>query len=85
MKLLVRNTVKDYDTWKPIFEEELNRARTFGLELENLWRSVDDPNEVFFIFGLESREGAEKFMADPDSAKAGERSGAVDGAAWFVE
>lgn len=85
MKLLVRNTVKDYEAWKAIFDEELDRARGNGIELENLWRCVDNLNEVFFIFAIKTREEAEAFMADPKSAEVGQRSGVIDGAAWFVE
>ena len=61
------------------------RKQTFGLELENVWRSVDNPKEVFFMISMETREAAERFMADPASAAVGERAGAVDADVWFLE
>ena len=83
--MLVRNKVQDFDTWKPIFDEQLAAAGDHGAKLENLWQNIDDPNEVFFIFTLEDIDRAYAFLNDPASAEAGQRSGVIDGAFWIVE
>ena len=84
-RLLVRNRVKDFDVWKAIFDENADAGRAAGLELENLWRCSDEPENVFFIFTVADREKADAFMADPSSAETGQRSGVIDGECWYIE
>ena len=84
-RMICRNKVRDYDVWRPVFDENLPAAREAGLILENLWRSIDDPDEVFFIFTVADLARAQGFVSDPASAEAGERSGVIDGACWIVE
>jgi hypothetical protein len=48
-------------------------------------REIEDPNNVFFVFEIESIEKARKFINDPDAAKAAAASGVVDGEYHFVE
>ena len=84
-RMIVRNKVKDFAVWKPVFDEQLSAAGESGLTLENLWQNIDDPNEVFFIFVVESVERVYEFFNDPASAEAGERSGVIDGEFWLVE
>ena len=84
-RMICRNVVKDFDAWKAIFDENLEAAQAAGLNLENLWRSIDDPNEVFFIFTVEDVDAAKAFTSDPAAAEAGERSGVIDGNCWMVE
>ncbi|NNE90082.1 MAG: hypothetical protein HKN23_00395 [Verrucomicrobiales bacterium] len=84
-RMIVRNRVKDFDTWKEIFDEQLVPAKEHGLTLENLWRDINEPNNVFFIFQVETMEGANGFVTRPESAEAGEKSGVVDGEMWIVE
>lgn len=55
MELLVRNKVADYGRWRRLFDEQGEAARAAGLSLRQLWRSVDDPNDVFFLFEVEDR------------------------------
>ena len=84
-RMLVRNTVKDFDTWKAVFDEEIPNGKAFGLELEHLWRGTDDPNLVFFTLLVSDREKADAYLTDPKSAEVGERAGAIDGEVWYVE
>lgn len=84
MELLVRNKVRNFDNWKRVAEADSERGRAAGLTLRDIWRSVDDPDEVFFIFDVEDRERAETFMHTPESAAAGVEAGVINGEAWFV-
>lgn len=85
MELLVRNKVKDYERWRRVFDAELEGPRSAGLNLVKVWQSVDDPNEVFFVFRIDDRAKAEEFMHAPESAAAGVEAGVIQGEAWFVE
>jgi len=49
-----------------------------------MWRCLDDPNEVFFLFQVQDRGRAEAFMQTPESAATGVEAGVIDGEAHFV-
>jgi hypothetical protein len=50
-----------------------------------MWRSVEDPNNVFFLLEVADVDKARDFVTSPDSAKAGEEAGVLDGELHFVE
>lgn len=85
MVLLVRNRVKDIDHWKRVFDEQEAAGMAAGLSVQRVWRSVDRPDEVFFILGVEDRAMAEAYMATPEAAAVGEEAGALEGEFWFLE
>ena len=84
MQLLVRNKVQEFDHWKNVFDANLEPPRAAGLALSLMWRSADDPNEVFFLFEVEDRGRAEAFMRAPESSATGEEAGVIEGEAHFV-
>jgi hypothetical protein len=84
MELLVHNKVEDFERWKRVFDANLDPPRDAGLRLSRMWRSVDDPDEVYFVLEVEDRGRAEAFMQAPESAATGVEAGVIDGAAYFV-
>lgn len=83
--LLVRNRVKDIDHWKRVFDEQEAAGMAAGLSVNQVWRSTDRADEVFFILGVKDRASAEACMATPEAAAVGKEAGAVDGEYWFLE
>ena len=83
--MLARNQVCDFDVWKRVFDEDRDRLDEAGLALVHLWRSIEDPNEVFFLLAVENVERARAFTANPRSAAAGERAGVRCGEIAYVE
>lgn len=83
--LLCRNRVADFARWKAVFASHKQAHQNAGLRLMNLWCSVAEPNKVFFLFEVASVEKAQEFISNPESAKAGEASGVLDGEYHFVE
>ena len=81
--MLCRNRVADFDKWRRIFYANIEAARAAGLQLTNLWRCVDDPNNVFFLFEVRSIEKAQEFVNSSEAAKAGKESGVIDGE-WHI-
>ena len=75
MKLLVRNKVKAAERWKRVFDEQGEAGRAYGLTVEDVWQSVDTPDEIWFVLDVEDRARAEAYMALPESAEVGERAG----------
>ena len=85
IRLLCRNKVADFAKWKSAFDSHAEAQEAAGLVLENLWRSIDDPNEVFFLFHVSDLEGAKAFTSSGTAEEAAEKYGVLDGNLWFVE
>jgi len=83
--MLVRNVVRDYETWKRVFDDQMGAAGEAGLELVHLWRSVDDANDVHFLMRISDMAKAQAFVNDPESARVGERAGVIDGEIHYLE
>ena len=83
--MVCRTRVRDFSIWKTVFDSHKQAHRKAGLLLENLWRSIDEPNNVFFVFEVEDIDRANQFINSPDSVKAGDDSGVIDGEYHFVE
>jgi len=67
--MLVRNTVRDFDTWKVGFGADL--ARDAGLGVVRVRRSLDDPGQVHCLLSITDMDKAKDFVNDPASAAAG--------------
>jgi len=83
--MLCRNRVADFSRWKAVFASHEAAHREAGLRLVSLWRAVEEPNNVFFMFEVASLDKARKFISNPEAAKVGEASGVIDGEYHFVE
>jgi hypothetical protein len=83
--MLCRNRVVDFVQWKTMFASHSAAHQAAGLQLVNVWRSVEEPNNVFFMFEVASLEKAREFVSNPEAARAGEASGVVDGEYHFIE
>jgi len=83
--MLCRNRAADYSRWKAVFASHAAAHRDAGLHLVSIWRSVKEPNNVFFLFEVASMEKAQAFIGDPEAAKAAQSSGVLDGEYHFVE
>ena len=83
--LLCRNRVEDSGKWKNVFDSHSQAHRDSGLNLIGMWRSVEEPNNFFFMFGVADMEKAKSFLQDPASAMAGKEAGVVDGEYYFIE
>jgi len=82
--MLAWNRVRDYDTWKAVFDDQ-SKAAEAGLRLLHLWRTVEDPNVVYFLLEVGDMQKAEAFVHAPESAEAGERAGVIEGDITYLE
>jgi hypothetical protein len=85
MYMLCRNRVADFTRWKAVFASHQAAHLEAGLRLGNFWRSIEEPNNVFFLFEVASIDKARQFISNPDAAKAADASGVIDGEYHFVE
>jgi hypothetical protein len=85
MYMLARSRVKDYAAWKVVFDSHAQLHRDAGLTFMDLWRCVDEPNNVFFMFEVADKDRAEAFCNSPESVQAGEDAGVIDGEYLYLE
>lgn len=83
--MLCRNRVEDFEKWKNVFDSNAQTCHDTGLRLMNMWRKVEEPNNVFFLFEVTDTDKARAFIADPAAAEAGRKSGVLDGECHFLE
>ena len=55
--IITRIQTGDYDTWRPLFDQDRPRAREHA-RVERVFRSVDDPNHVFIFLEFDSTDDA---------------------------
>jgi len=82
--LLCRNRVMDFSRWRAVFASHQTAHRNAGLQLVSLWRSVEEPNNIFFLFEVANMDQAREFIGDPEAAKAAQASGVIDGEYHFI-
>ena len=76
--VIVRHRVKDYDAWKPVFDEHGAVRRRHGALGHQVYRLADDANTVIIVNTFRDAAGARAFAADPSLPEAMQRAG-VDG------
>lgn len=64
-QLFVRHSVEDFDKWYKIFSSEVSRRYqdAGGISGTEVYRSVDDPNDVTIIQTFESTEAAKSYFS----------------------
>ena len=55
--MLTRIDVRDYEVWKPMFDQDKPRTRE-AAKRYRVFRNADDPNEVFILIEFESADDA---------------------------
>jgi hypothetical protein len=57
--IITRIQVGDYDTWRPMFDQDRPQAREKA-KVQRVFRDVDDPNHVFIFLEFASVDDAEE-------------------------
>ena len=80
--LVVFHDVRDYDTWKPVFDEHEGVRRGHG-ELEHrIYQNLHNRNRVIVHNDFPTEQAARALMADPSLPTAMERAG-IEGEPWL--
>lgn len=85
LQLLCRNDVKDFGTWKKVFDADAEDQRDAGLSLLQLWRAADAPGTVFMLFRVNDRDKAEAYLNRADAGMHADSAGMISGEFHFVE
>jgi len=77
MIIIVQHKVRDYDTWKSVFDGHQAVRTRHGATGHELYRGLEDLNDITVVNHFPSKEQAEAFAADPSLKEAMERGGVV--------
>ena len=75
--LLVRHQVADFAKWKPVYDDHLAARQKAGLRETNLFRSINNPNEVVLLFEAEDLKRAQAFTESSDLRDTMQKAGVV--------
>lgn len=73
-----KHRVRDYDSWRPYFDGDQARLSGIGVKLINLMRSVEDPNEVHFIFDIPDFNAFMTTLQNPESMDILQKAGVME-------
>ncbi len=76
--MLCRNRVLDFPKWKGEFDSHAKNLHDAGLTLKSVWRGIEEPNDVFFLFEVTDPNKARAFVMHPATAEAADTPGVVD-------
>jgi hypothetical protein len=65
MILCVRHDVADFNSWKPVFDEQGHSRKQQGAVGHRVLRRADDSNSVMVLTKFPDRTKAEAYIADP--------------------
>ena len=73
--VIVRHKVKDYDAWKPVFDEHGTVRRQHGATGHHLYRVAGSTTDQVIINTFPTIEQAHAFAGDPSLREAMDRGG----------
>ena len=76
--MVVKNTLKDYNNWRAIFDDNKQMQIEYGLHVKGVYQTKEDPNQVFVVLEVEDLGRAQEMV------KKIEASGLMDDAGVIV-
>lgn len=73
--VIVRHQVKDYDSWKPVFDEHGTVRRQHGATGHRLYRMAGSTTDQLIVNTFPTLEQARAFLDDPSLREAMARGG----------
>ena len=73
--LVVHHFVRDFDTWKPVFDEHEDVRRAHGALGHRIYQTLGDPCGVVIHNDFPSEAAGRAFLDDPSLPAAMERGG----------
>jgi hypothetical protein len=76
--MLVRHKVKDFTSWKRVYDGHLPKRNEAGLTERILLRGLENSNEVIILFETKDIVRARKFAESTDLKETMEKGGVID-------
>ena len=64
--VILNHKVKDFKTWKPLYDGDVARRSGAGIVELAVGEKTNDPGNVFMIWKLDDVSIVEKMLSDPD-------------------
>ena len=77
VNLLVKHTVKDFTSWKKVFDEHATFREEHGCKGGELYQNAENPNEVVIRFSWDSADHARAFVDSKDLRKTMDKAGVL--------
>ena len=77
MVVMVQHRVSDFDAWKLVFDQHGDVRRRYGATGHEIYRGIEDPNEITVVNRFPSKEEAQAFAADPSLKEVMARGGVI--------
>jgi quinol monooxygenase YgiN len=76
--IVVHHKVKDYNQWKPIFDQHESFRRANGCKQTRLFQNPDNPNDLIILLEWDNLDNARRFVQSEDLRKTMEQAGVID-------
>lgn len=76
--LIVRHKVKDFATFKKVFDAHASAQKAAGLSNPRVFRSADDRSEIVILLDMKDAAAAKKFTTGADLKSAMASAGVID-------
>jgi heme-degrading monooxygenase HmoA len=84
--LLVHHKVEDYNKFKPVFDAHASFRSEGGSRGGKIFRSTNDPNELFVLLEWDSVQNAQKFAQSDELKEAMQEAGVISmPEVYFIE
>ena len=81
--LLVHLEVEDYEKWKSVFLASKSHMKSHGCQGGQIFRTIDNPNQVTTIMQFDDLAKTREFMQSDDLKEAKERGGAAGSFSFY--
>ena len=84
--IVVRHTVKDFDAWKPYYDEHALTRERYGIQDDGVYRGALDPSNVVLVFQTDDYERAQEFFGSDDLRETMQKAGVISAPTiWVVD
>jgi hypothetical protein len=85
VRMFVRHSVRDYDSWRRVYDAFAPQQEAHGVRAESMFQSVEDPNDVTVTNDFDDLDAARAFLASGEVQEAIKDAGVVgDPQVWFT-
>ena len=74
---ITHHKVADYDAWRPVYDADREARNSAGVKELGVYRSVQDPNDVYLLFEVSDVEAFQKFGQSPELAEKMREGGVI--------
>lgn len=78
MNIIIKRTLKDYDSWKKVVSENTGLRGQYGSKGARVYRSAKNPDEVYLVFEWDDSKPFANYMDRPDVKQAFEDTGTLE-------